>query len=167
VISIAVGIGLVLGFLAPEEDWTQAAAIGTGPLTVLVLGSRMRWYVVALFAAMHLGTLVFVSLSQDALRFGLSYAIHRVDYGTIGLIGGACVLGSEVIWILLRMIRGTPIVVEPICPACSYNLTGNVTGICPECGTKFTESDAGFRLTVSVSTEGKMPDKLGMWSDTR
>jgi len=22
------------------------------------------------------------------------------------------------------------------CPACSYNLTGNVSGICPECGTK-------------------------------
>jgi len=27
------------------------------------------------------------------------------------------------------------------CPKCSYNLTGNVSGICPECGTKFREED--------------------------
>jgi hypothetical protein len=24
---------------------------------------------------------------------------------------------------------------EPLCPVCDYNLTGNVSGICPECGT--------------------------------
>jgi len=24
----------------------------------------------------------------------------------------------------------------PVCPKCDYNLTGNVSGICPECGEK-------------------------------
>ena len=36
------------------------------------------------------------------------------------------------IWILLRLFRGrTP---TDGCPNCGYDLTGNVSGICPECG---------------------------------
>jgi hypothetical protein len=29
------------------------------------------------------------------------------------------------------------------CPQCQYNLTGNVSGTCPECGTKFLEEISG------------------------
>ena len=28
----------------------------------------------------------------------------------------------------------------PICVPCGYNLTGNVSGVCPECGTKIEEA---------------------------
>ena len=28
---------------------------------------------------------------------------------------------------------------EPLCPTCQYNLTGNVSGICPECGTEVAQ----------------------------
>lgn len=29
---------------------------------------------------------------------------------------------------------------EPSCRACGYNLTGNVSGVCPECGTPISDS---------------------------
>ena len=28
------------------------------------------------------------------------------------------------------------------CPACGYNLTGNTSGVCPECGLRFRETSA-------------------------
>jgi hypothetical protein len=30
------------------------------------------------------------------------------------------------------------------CPKCSYDLTGNVSGVCPECGTEIPKSAAEF-----------------------
>jgi hypothetical protein len=40
------------------------------------------------------------------------------------------------IWVGVRLLRG-PIVLQDgsICPVCAYSLIGNVSGICPECGT--------------------------------
>ena len=138
-------LALIVGFLAPKDDWAEVAAICTGPLVVLLLGSRMKWYAVALFAAVHLATLVLARLSQEALRFGVVYAFHGVDYDMIGIVSGVCILGSEVIWILLRMIRGAPVVVEPTCSSCSYNLTSNVSGVCPECGTNVSTLSRWYR----------------------
>lgn len=42
-------------------------------------------------------------------------------------------------WGMCRLIRG-PVVVQDglTCPACRYNLRGNTTGICPECGHAYT-----------------------------
>jgi ribosomal protein S27AE len=37
-----------------------------------------------------------------------------------------------------RFMAGAPLVREPLCGSCGYNLTGNVSGICPECGWKLT-----------------------------
>ena len=35
-------------------------------------------------------------------------------------------------WTERRKRRGSP----GLCPSCKYNLTGNVSGTCPECGTQ-------------------------------
>ena len=45
------------------------------------------------------------------------------------LIIVACVL-SQVIYFCLRKCKVTP----GFCQGCGYNLTGNTSGICPECG---------------------------------
>jgi hypothetical protein len=38
-------------------------------------------------------------------------------------------------WILCRLARGEPLIQDgTLCANCGYNLTGNVTGRCPECG---------------------------------
>lgn len=39
-------------------------------------------------------------------------------------------------WVILRFFRQVP---EGHCHKCAYNLTGNVSGVCPECGTEVPE----------------------------
>jgi hypothetical protein len=34
-----------------------------------------------------------------------------------------------------------------VCSHCSYNLTGNISGICPECGTRIAEAWAADGIT--------------------
>ncbi len=55
----------------------------------------------------------------------------------------AIVLAGVLTLILYRWDRPYP---PPCCWSCGYNLTGNVSGICPECGTRIPEpasDDAG------------------------
>ena len=40
------------------------------------------------------------------------------------------------LWIIERKYRRRPVPLGN-CPACAYDLTGNVSGTCPECGTPF------------------------------
>jgi hypothetical protein len=48
----------------------------------------------------------------------------------------ACVFGGLAIPIVRRLIRRRTRFRDPTCcPSCSYNLTGNTSGVCPECGT--------------------------------
>ena len=40
-------------------------------------------------------------------------------------------------WVAVRLYRGAAIVTDqPTCRSCGYNLTGIVSGVCPECGEK-------------------------------
>jgi hypothetical protein len=36
---------------------------------------------------------------------------------------------------------------EHCCPSCGYNLTGNVSGVCPECGTPIPDERPGGQST--------------------
>jgi hypothetical protein len=56
-------------------------------------------------------------------RYGVNFAI----YATGGLLLAALTLHAYRIHGLPRPGR---------CPACDYDLTGNTTGICPECGAR-------------------------------
>ncbi len=39
------------------------------------------------------------------------------------------------VWAVCRLVRGRIILTSLACRKCSYDLTGNVSGVCPECGT--------------------------------
>ena len=47
------------------------------------------------------------------------------------------------IWWLVR-VRAKPTVKDNKCPACGYNLTGNTSGVCPECGTAVPSKPEGI-----------------------
>jgi hypothetical protein len=54
----------------------------------------------------------------------------------------ACVLPVPMLWGLLWGWRTFHARRRPwgLCPACDYDLTGNVSGVCPECGMKIAEA---------------------------
>ena len=55
----------------------------------------------------------------------------------MGAIIGGCLF--VVLWIASRKSRGQLKIVHGThCPTCEYNLVGNTTYICPECGQPFT-----------------------------
>jgi hypothetical protein len=47
----------------------------------------------------------------------------------------AVALGAVVLLLLMAGRKGAPVVRGPSCAACGYDLTGNTSGVCPECGT--------------------------------
>lgn len=46
------------------------------------------------------------------------------------------------IWIVKTLRRPR----RGFCPECSYNLTGNTSGVCPECGTRFKEASESVAI---------------------
>ncbi len=40
------------------------------------------------------------------------------------------------------VLRERRVGVTPDCRSCDYNLTGNVSGVCPECGLEITKPEA-------------------------
>jgi hypothetical protein len=57
----------------------------------------------------------------------------RLDY--VSDAGSGLIAVAISIAVLIWGYRARPIQPFPTCPRCRYNLTGNVSGICPECGT--------------------------------
>lgn len=61
----------------------------------------------------------------------------------IAVVGGAIASG----FLFLRRVGRHRIKVdERYCPKCDYNLTGNVSGICPKCGEPIGNGAQGTRL---------------------
>ena len=74
-----------------------------------------------------------------ALIFGLSFAFDRLGLPHEFLVPTAflALLVPVVFMGFFKRLRKRPRYSAGHCRVCGYNLTGNVTGICPECGTSF------------------------------
>ena len=59
----------------------------------------------------------------------------------------AAIIAGGLMWlswlVVPRVIRRHLRLAEGLCISCGYDLTGNVSGMCPECGTDNTESGQG------------------------
>jgi hypothetical protein len=66
----------------------------------------------------------------------LAFYIGQITSPLIGLL---CLAVGMVLYHAVERLcfRATPIPRIPGCPICGYNLIGNVSGTCPECGTPF------------------------------
>ena len=65
----------------------------------------------------------------------LVYLVGRLAFDSwiVALLGAGLVIIGSVLQ-LLMFSRMTLLAPGPFCPACQYDLTGNTTGLCPECG---------------------------------
>lgn len=98
------------------------------------------------YVASHKRGFITIGLSLMAVGVGLIYlpAILGDDGNGAFLISifGAALVPSGAVT-LLWSLRRQPKMREPgICVACDYNLTGNLSGVCPECGTPIEKNDA-------------------------
>jgi uncharacterized paraquat-inducible protein A len=73
------------------------------------------------------------------------------------------------LWLVVRLSAATPVCRSRAwlrrttarralhsCPSCSYDLTGNVSGVCPECGTKVRKLDVeGAQRRCSATSGGE------------
>jgi hypothetical protein len=73
------------------------------------------------------------------------------------LLGAAIVASALVIGLLavLRRLKSGEQVNHPLCRKCGYSLTGNVSGVCPECG---AEARSGQLSGVGHRSDGKGDD---------
>jgi len=95
-------------------------------LAMLALGGFIGAYV-AMFVAM-LAARILIGMVHGGYPLTGRYDSLLLQTGLIGAVAGAC-LGA---WIAVR--RGVPRHVPPgHCRECGYGLTGNVSGVCPEC----------------------------------
>ena len=65
------------------------------------------------------------------LGFAVGYSLLVV--ASIGLLGTPY---WAFVWSRVYVNRYNQRIPDYYCPTCGYNLTGNVSGVCPECGTE-------------------------------
>ncbi len=90
------------------------------------------------------------------LNLGILLSLERMSAAAWGAVGEAIwtivgigiilatTVGGVVAALLLTKHRGNS---YPECQKCRYNLTGNVSGVCPECGTAIANSKAKSQYT--------------------
>ena len=115
------GVGCYAGMRGRwSEYWLGVAVITLVPLLLVLPTGAIVWWDVAAW------------LLEDSL-FPSPFWIKglMVFMGLGPLIFGACCAGL----LRLQLQYWERALRKGVCQKCSYNLTGNVSGICPECGT--------------------------------
>jgi hypothetical protein len=122
VLVIAAGL---LCWPVADETWVTAMGWSGGPdpnwhTRTIAVGLPCRW----------------LTLEHNwNLRQGTNERTHRVEVSRL-LADLAVVLGVPLAaWLAFRFWRGKARRRKGACLRCGYDLTGNVSGVCPECGT--------------------------------
>ncbi len=128
--------------LTPNRGYLTAlsSAVILAPAYLLVAIRPGRGFGMRVFVAVALAILILQGISPD-LRYYLSlFSLRRMKLGprfyvdlvdTYILFPPLAALAVKVL--LWRVKRPIP---PGVCISCSYDLTGNISGVCPECGTK-------------------------------
>lgn len=90
--------------------------------------------------------LALVAIVANAMLISLYFRQHLDTYlkeqFELGAITGFLLLVSGVLLLVARKWALKPLAPGLSCEACGYNLTGNNSGICPECGNPIADSSA-------------------------
>jgi hypothetical protein len=140
---VALPAGLMAGFLG---DSTLVAALCAGAMLIATTGlvACCCYFVSRRHIADRIAFLIYVGFI-NGLAFGM-FALIVSGFGHPG--GPDFALAHTIFCLLPTCIAGVPVmlIIDPMfnrrrefvstgyCHTCGYNLTGNVTGRCPECG---------------------------------
>lgn len=123
--DLVLGFAVIVGMSLPILILTTAASA-----VRVCVRSRMAALVCLAVAVMHVAILWAImpdtNYFGEAFYIGLpaaAWVLASLAVATAGLIG----------W--LSPHEWHPAASYPVCARCQYNLTGNVSGVCPECGT--------------------------------
>ena len=86
-------------------------------------------YLIDLPGLLFVGPLWDYTLNSPVMEIALTVACVAISVLAWGYIAGR-IIGV----IVARRKR----IAKGFCPVCGYNLTGNTSGVCPECGTKIS-----------------------------
>ena len=154
--ALRAGLGLVLvgggAALLLYSGLSQAAIVSW---SYLYLSRLAAWWIVGKVAALGgyrlVGWVGFGTLINAAFDGAVVAGL------VTGPLGAAIVVAVIFAFILIlhRVGRRASLQArfgEPMCRVCLYNLTGNLSGICPECGTPIVARRAGSGLKTSCRT---------------
>ena len=132
-----------------NKDLAFGIAIAIGPAIALALAARMRrWFEAPLIAFFGYAAAISSWLGCRIYEMGWNFGTAFIDWWAIIMICVTNLLGSLVIWFIVKIVRGTPVVDESRCANCGYSLLGNISGTCPECGTQVTDEPKHTREQI-------------------
>jgi len=120
--------------------------LGAICMTVLLLGRRIRTLGMLIWLVLSYATAaMLIPMFQAVKKFDWLWTWDLVLF--IGLmVALVSLVFSALIWMFLHIVFGAPVIRDDFtCPTCQYSLIGNISGVCPECGTQ-----------VSLKNEQKM-----------
>jgi hypothetical protein len=82
---------------------------------------------------------------QEDIRLRQRWSAGVTPYAGIS-VRCAYPFGFTAILPLACIVAGTRRAARGQCPTCRYNLTGNASGVCPECGTAIETNDAPIKI---------------------
>jgi len=134
---------LVGGLMALKDLFLPGVlALIIGPILLRVSGWR-RWTLGVAGLGLLLGGVLFTT----GLEYGSSASPETKGLGTIFIGLPLCALGLLVLItgvVHAAMYRSKTSQLPGHCRRCGYNLTGNVSGRCPECGTEIDLASLRF-----------------------
>ncbi len=132
----------------------QLLTLATAPLfwVLFVVFCASRWAKAR--DEMDLFVWGFLSGSVFVLEFmlvGNSMGVHRIDMGVIvtcvlwGVVHGIAAVIAWTVWRGVCRSRGICMMIQDghTCPGCAYDLRGNESMVCPECGRGFSLEELG------------------------
>jgi len=101
---LAVVLAATCGLLTPRNDLWDVICLSIGPAIILVFGPRIKvWYQVPGLAIVHIPSMFVTQILSGKTP------LTRIDWSFILFLVIAIAAGSMVIWILQKMILGTPV----------------------------------------------------------
>jgi hypothetical protein len=134
------GLGVVLvgGGAWAIANWNLSQGL-LGGWVYLYLSRIFAWWIVGRMAGLRRWRMIGWIVGGEAINIVFDLAVvFGLAAGVLPAVGAVAMLAAFIGVLEWRgrrpelLARFSP---DPRCPVCQYNLTGNLSGICPECGT--------------------------------